>query len=224
MFPKIKFAHITVVISLVLFSTFVLAPSITTVQARGAAPATLPDFKQFVTSVNDGSAGVVRGVYVPGLFAVKVLQQPGNNPGYVSPVNDIITEFSLAKNYGNIGLLAHNYLTGASFSNLLSGQEIRIVYGNGDVEYFVVEKVLRYQALEPNSSSSDFINLDTGLRESATTLFHQVYGGQRHLTFQTCIFANGIFSWGRLFVIAVPFTNNPKINLYEGFRDIEISS
>ena len=101
---------------------------------------TLPDFEQFVISVSDGNAGVVRGVYVPGLFAVKVLQQPDNNPGYVSPADGTITEFGLAKSYGNIGLLAHNYLTGASFSNLLPGQEIRIVYGNGEVELFCCQR------------------------------------------------------------------------------------
>lgn len=77
-----------------------------------------------------------------GFFSTRVLQQPANNPGYISPVNGVITEFGLAKSYGNIGLLAHNYLTGASFSKLTPGQEIRIVYGNGDVKYIVVEEFL----------------------------------------------------------------------------------
>ena len=42
---------------------------------------------------------------------------------------------------------------------------------------------------------------------TADQMFKRVYTGDRHITFQTCIFAEGISSWGRLFVVAVPKTD-----------------
>jgi hypothetical protein len=101
-------------------------------------------------------------------------------------------------------LLAHNYLSGRFFSDLTVGQEVRLVYGDGKVEYFVVTEILRYQALEPNSQLSSFRNLDNYEVLSAEQMFKRVYAGKRHVTFQTCISANGTFSWGRLFVVAKP--------------------
>jgi len=38
-------------------------------------------------------------------------------------------------------------------------------------------------------------------------MFKRVYTGDRHVTFQTCIYAEGTSSWGRLFVVAVPKTD-----------------
>ena len=38
-------------------------------------------------------------------------------------------------------------------------------------------------------------------------MFKRVYAGDRHVTFQTCIQEEGISSWGRLFVVAVPKTD-----------------
>jgi hypothetical protein len=152
-------------------------------------------------------------VYVPGLFALPVVQQPANDPGYVSTVAEVLTDFKDVKSAGNIGLLAHNYLAGRYFPLLRNGQEVRAINGDGSVEYFRVREILRYQALDPQSASSDFIDLKTGQRLSAAALFAKVYQGPRHLTFQTCIEKNGDASWGRLFVIAEPFTaaeNNPS--------------
>ena len=83
-------------------------------------------------------------------------------------------------------------------------EEVRLVYGNGRVEYFVVTEILRYQALEPNSQLSSFRNLDQSEVLSAEQMFKRVYSGERHVTFQTCIAANGTVSWGRLFVVAKP--------------------
>ena len=84
------------------------------------------------------------------------------------------------------------------------GQEVRLVYGNGKVEYFVITEILRYQALEPNSQLSSFRSLDHSEILSAEQMFKRVYAGERHVTFQTCIAANGTVSWGRLFVVAEP--------------------
>ena len=164
----------------------------------------LPDYRDFVQSVQNGQKGVLRGVYVPGVFAIPVVQQPVGNPGFVSQNSDEITQFNMAAEVGNVGLLAHNFLSGASFTNLSAGQEVRLIYGDGAVEYFVVDQVLQYQALQPFSPNSEFRDLETNATISADQLFRKVYRGERHVTFQTCIDANGNSSWGRLFIIAQP--------------------
>jgi hypothetical protein len=163
-----------------------------------------PDYLSFVESVWNGQKGLLRGVYVPGVFAIPIVQQPVGNPGFVSPNLDEITQFSMAADAGNVGLLAHNYLSGKSFTNLNPGQEVRLIYGDGAVEYFIVDYILEYQALEPYNPSGDFRDLETDVTISAEQLFHKVYRGKRHVTFQTCMEANGNSSWGRIFIIAQP--------------------
>jgi hypothetical protein len=78
------------------------------------------------------------------------------------------------------------------------------VYGDGRVEYYVIEHVLRFQALEPDSVSSSFHNLDREETLSAGEMFTRAYVGGHRLVFQTCIAAKGNASWGRLFVVAMP--------------------
>jgi len=204
MFSKYKFAIIFLTVSLVLVQALILFPANITVQAKGASSGSVPDFDQFVKSIGTGKEGEILGVYVPGLFASNVLQQPSNNPAYVSPVNNVVTEFSAPKSYGSIGLLAHNYLSGAKFSKLAIGQEIKIVYGDGKVESYIVKEILQYQALKPESEYSRLVDLNTGQSVSASKVFKRAYTGKHHLTLQTCIYAKGEMKWGRLFVIAVP--------------------
>lgn len=164
----------------------------------------LPDFSEFAKSVQNGRADHVRGVYVPNLLALPVVQQPYGSAGFVSSGHDEATQFRMAGNYGNIGLLAHNYLSGKSFFELKVGDEVRVVHGDGKVEVFIVAEVLKYQALQPHSPYSSFRNLEKEETLSAEAMFKRVYFGERHVTFQTCIEKDGNLSWGRLFVIAIP--------------------
>jgi hypothetical protein len=170
----------------------------------GSSEAALPDYQNFVEIVRNGQKGVLRGVYVPGVMALPIVQQPVGNPGFVSQNNDEITQFKMAAEAGNIGLLAHNHLSGAIFANLIVGHEVHLIYGDGAVEYFVVDQVLQYQALQPYSPNSEFRDLETNVTISANQLFGKVYRGERHVTFQTCIDADGNSSWGRLFIVAQP--------------------
>lgn len=163
-----------------------------------------PDFTGFIKMVENGNVDILSGVYIPNVLALPVVQQPVDDAGYVSGHDDEATQFAMASQYGNIGLLAHNYLSGRLFSRLSVGEEVRLVYGDGRVEYFVITEVLRYQALEPNSQWSSFRNLDNYDVLSAEQMFTRAYAGDRHVTLQTCIASNGNSSWGRLFVIAVP--------------------
>jgi hypothetical protein len=174
--------------------------------ALGNGETALPNFKDFSRTVQNSQADVLRGVYVPEVLALPVIQQPASNAGYVSSSDGEITQFGIASQFGNVGLLAHNHLSGKSFSQLMPGQEVRLVYGNGKVEYYMISEVLSYQALQPTSPYSSFRNLNGDETLTAEQMFERVYLGDRHVTFQTCIEANGNLSWGRLFVIAVPRT------------------
>ena len=164
----------------------------------------LPDFVDFSQAVQNGEADHLRGVYVSNVLALPVVQQPEGNAGYVSNQDGQITQFGLASRYGNIGLLAHNHLSGRLFSQMTIGQEVRLVYGDGNVESFIVTEILQYQALQPNSLWSSFRGLGDNTTLSAEQMFKRVYGGDHHVTFQTCISAEGNSSWGRLFIVAVP--------------------
>jgi hypothetical protein len=190
------------VLFLILFTCLVFNP--TQAFALGNGGPALPDFADFTKTVQNNEADVLRGVYVPDVLALPVTQQPSANAGYVSSKEGEMTQFGMAAQYGNIGLLAHNHLSGRLFSRLALGQEVRLVYGNGRVEYFVITQMLQYQALEPTSQYSSFRDLTDNKMLTAEQLFDKVYRGDRHVTFQTCIANTESLSWGRLFVIAIP--------------------
>lgn len=192
-------------LSLLLFILAAMLPSPISVSASAMGNNTnLPTFPDFSQTVQNGQATVLRGVYVNHILALPVIQQPSGNAGFVSSSDGQTTQFRMASQFGNIGLLAHNHLAGKSFAQLSIGDEVLMVYGDGHVEYFVVQEVLKYQALQPNSPYSSFRNLDKDETINAEQMFKRVYFGDRHVTFQTCIEAEGNLSWGRLFVIAVP--------------------
>ena len=160
----------------------------------------------FVDQVANGNAAQVVGVHAPELFSLPVLQQPANNPGFVASQPGVVTQFDLAAQYGTTGLMAHNNLAGSMFYYVSVGQQIDLVYGDGSVKHFLVTDIQRYQALSPNSPYSDFVNLDGGgSRIGATQLFYQIYNSRNPLVLQTCLANNGILSWGRLFITAVPY-------------------
>jgi hypothetical protein len=157
----------------------------------------------FASAINDGKS-VLRGVYVPDVMAFRVIQQPKNQNGFVSTIRGLVTQFGLASDYGTIGLLAHNFAAGSEFSKVLVGNTVSVIYGDGTIKEFIVTKIVRYQALQPNSTSSSFLDLETNEKLSAGALFKAVYGGKAHLTLQTCIAQGKESSWGRLFIIAEP--------------------
>jgi hypothetical protein len=170
--------------------------------ALDTGTAHLPAFEEFVSQVKDGRPGELRGVYVPQVLAVRVVQQPENSDYFVSSGPTVVTQFAPASRVGATGLLAHNFLAGERFSLLQAGQTFYLIYGDGQFSSFRVTKTLRYQALEPDSPLSEFISLENGNQETATQVFEEVYDRPGRVVFQTCIAADGDPSWGRLFVIA----------------------
>ena len=173
-------------------------------QVIGNLKGALPGFTGSYQSAPDRTDYPLRGVHVEDVMDLPIVQQPVDQPYYVSDRNGEVTEFSLVEKYGSTGLLAHNTLSGKTFSQLAVGQEIHLVYQNGRVDDFVVTQVLRFQALQPDSISSAFRNLHEDETLTAAEMFNRAYVGGNRLVFQTCIDAEGNASWGRLFVIAMP--------------------
>ncbi len=160
------------------------------------------ELMQFASGLSSGYATQVTGVFVDDVLAYPVVQQPSGSAGFVSTEDNVVTQFSTASQFGTVGILAHNFLAGVSFFNLSVDQDVYVVYGDGSTDHYVISGIRRFQALQPNSAYSDFVDLDTNISYSSTDVFYEVYSNSGMLVFQTCIANEGSSSWGRLFVIA----------------------
>ncbi|MGE5252017.1 MAG: hypothetical protein ACM3QS_17570, partial [Bacteroidota bacterium] len=189
------------VLSLLLSMVLLPAPARADSMDISHIPAT--PLMRFARSVFTGESRVT-GVYVPSHFSFPVVAQPDDDFTYVSTRQNTLTQFELAAEYHNIGLLAHNYLAGRDFFDLTIGEPLYLIYGGGRVETFQVTQILQYQALDPENPYSDFRDLVSGITLTATEMFTRVYTGAYHVTFQTCIQRGSDPSWGRIFVIAEP--------------------
>jgi len=162
-------------------------------------------FDDFIALVKNGNKDKIVGIYAENKLALQVVYQPTGNPGFVSTINGVVTYFilpyQLAKNHG---FLAHNFLSGALFFDLKPGDVVEVVWGDGSYDDFEVAQVKQFQALSPTSPNSDFLDLGTGQRINANTLFIDIYKGNFHIAMQTCIAQGNEGSWGRYFVIAPP--------------------
>lgn len=155
----------------------------------------------FAQSVTDKTrVGLVAGLFAPGAFAAPVVQQPYNNPVYVSTQEDHLTQFRTAERAGSIGLLAHNYLLGKDFFKLEVGARLHVVYSNGRTRAYQVYAVKDYQAL----SLYTFRELGTQTSIDQYPLFDQIYRSDDRVVLQTCIQKGTNLSWGRRFVLARP--------------------
>jgi hypothetical protein len=160
---------------------------------------------RFAQSNENGLPNQITGVYVQGVMAFPVVQQPKSDASYVSSTPDTITQFEMASQYHSIGLLAHDYLAGSTFAALQPGNEIYLVYGDGSYKNYRIYEIQKYQALSPNDPYSSFIDLTNGSKLSAENLFYKTYGlGKDTLVLQTCISTSSTPSWGRIFVLARP--------------------
>lgn len=173
-----------------------------------------PELQAFLDGAYTGQSNVLTGVYVDQSFSMLVVQQPHNQPGFISSSDGNVTDFRLARDYGSIGLIAHNYLGGKLFDQFDVGQTLYLVYGDSEVVAYTVLKIDQFQALSPNSPYSDFVNLDgTEGTISAEDLFYQMYGQEDAVVFQTCIEKDGNSTWGRLFITAVPMYFFPDVGM-----------
>lgn len=169
-----------------------------------AAEPNIAGLKAFAALVFTGESGVIRGVFVPDLFAYPIIQQPSGNNIYVSTKSDLVTQFRLADQNGVTGLLAHNYLSGQSFYDLEIGQRIWIVYGDGELRQYQVSSTSEFQKIAPTNLYSPLIDLSTQAERTTGEVYTQFYRGAHHLVFQTCLAGEGRLDWGLYFVMATP--------------------
>ncbi|MCL4561088.1 MAG: hypothetical protein M1281_10785 [Chloroflexi bacterium] len=154
-------------------------------------------------------------VSVPTVLDLPVEQQPKDSPVYVSTKPGTLTQFGMASQYGTIGLLAHNNLAGSSFFHLKIHEIVTLIYGNGQSKTFEVSSIKQYQALNPDSPYSDFIDLATpDVKLTSAEVFNKIYRGSNQVVFQTCIAQNGDPSWGRLFITARQLSPDLDGNAY----------
>ena len=200
-----KFIRSLLIVTLMLTALLVLPA--TPVRAEGLTPVepAFPALGTFTSWLNNGQANQLRGVYVPNLIADSVVQQPADQGTFVSPRQNILTQFNMTASLGSTGLLAHNFLAGEKFSMMQYGQIVYLVYGDGRTATYMITHVLRYQALQPNSPYSNFLDLSSGNKLSSSDLFSTAYGRSGSVVFQTCIASDGLSTWGRLFVVAEPY-------------------
>ena len=170
---------------------------------QGAATSNL---KKFIDSLPKQSADVLIGIYIQGVLALPVVQQPAGNYDYVSTAPSDLTQYSAASQNGTVGILAHNYLSGQLFFDIQDNQQVILVYGDGHVAPYKVSEIDRFQALDPQNSFSDFIDLSDPFHmvEPFTQVFSRYYSQPGLLVFQTCIDQDGNPSWGRLFIVGKP--------------------
>jgi hypothetical protein len=158
--------------------------------------------KDFTTALKSDASSDLKGIFAEGKFALRIVQQPAGDAGFVSSIQGVITQFAMAQKYNVIGLLAHNFSSGSQFFYLQLNGKINLIYGDGTTKEFTITDVDRYQAVSPTSPYSDFINLSTGEILTAEQMFIKYYTGNPHVTFQTCIQQGDQSSWGRLFIVA----------------------
>ena len=151
----------------------------------------------------------VNGLFLGTGHFMRVVDQPTGNPEHVSGISNVATRFSLPTRYGNVGLIAHNFLSGKYFLELQPGDFLYLMDGFGKRRRYLVSSIRRYQALQPRSPRSNFIDLDTQEFCSASEVFKRVYTGSHRVVLQTCIQKGSIEEWGRHFVIAEPATDVP---------------
>jgi hypothetical protein len=162
------------------------------------------DFDGFIQTLGLKGGDEIVGIFAQNKIALEVVQQPKSKDEYVSLINGTATQFRIASLYGSYGFLAHNFLSGDSFFTLEMGDEIQMIDANGKKYSYLVSEISSYEAIDPLSVHSDFIDLQTGERIRNLDLFYKIYDSDNRLVLQTCIEKDGDLEWGRLFVIAEP--------------------
>jgi hypothetical protein len=148
--------------------------------------------------------GLPLGIYIPGILALPVIEQPKTDRLYVSAQWDVLTLYQSAEEQGNIGILAHNYLAGGAFYQIPLGHAIWLVDGDDSVRAYTVSHIQSYQRLKRSDAPDEYIDLETNRRLTSGQVFARAYGGRHYLTLQTCLERDGNPEWGLIFVVAKP--------------------
>ena len=124
--------------------------------------------------------------------------------GHEAPLSELIGQFDVAARRQNIGLIAHNHLSGGKFFRLWPGMLVRATLADGSSQLFEIYSLSSYQASNPNDYSQPFVDLATGDSLRPIELFDRAYR-PNELTFQTCIEVDGVPTWGVFFAHAKAF-------------------
>ena len=203
---KFKILSLLLIFPLLLQSHFGISSDPVIPVTSGSSDTTLiqsqVNLKDFSAALKTETGTDLKGIYANGVLALRVVQQPSGQPGYVSSSEGAVTQFPMAKPYNVIGYLAHNFSSGSLFVNLKLGDKLSLIYADGTVKEIQITKVDKCQAVSPSSPNSDFLNLATGERLTAKQVFYKYFTGNPHVTLQTCIQQGDQESWGRLFIVA----------------------
>jgi hypothetical protein len=115
------------------------------------------------------------------------------NPLVIPDIDRAVGQYMLAP---SIVFLAHSDKAGEQFVQLSYGDEITY-----EGKTYTVNEVIFMQALEPENTRGDLIDLESGKRYTAGEVIKRVYfsGG---MTLQTCVTRDGNPLWGRVFIRA----------------------
>jgi hypothetical protein len=185
-----------------------ISPSTILAATQMATPEpTLPALPSFIAQVTNGEADTLVGIYVKGIMALHIVQQPNGDPAYIDLSDGSATQYYRASIYGTIGLLAHNYLSGRHFFEISLGTDLILVYGDGRTSQYTVSEIGDYQRLSLTDVRSDFVDLATNEQKNVDEVFAHYYQQKQVLTLQTCIAQNGKSDWGVRFILARPYYN-----------------
>ena len=173
-----------------------VAPIPTATPVLTTSTNTLPGLDEFIHKVADGKAKDVCGLYIPGITALKVVQQPAGNIAYIDLNNNTATQFQSANAFGAVGLLAHNFLAGQNFFHIVLGDDMILVNGDGSTHHYQVSNIADYQRLVPSDLRSNFLEVSSNQLLTADQLFGKFYQKAHHLILQTCINHGGNPDWG----------------------------
>lgn len=123
--------------------------------------ATFPTLEEFVSQIASGNGSDWRGLYAAEKFTARIVQQPSGNYSFISAEQDMLTQYMLAEE-DVVGLLAHNTQAGQYYFLLSLGDSFYLVADDTTIQLYQVQHIDRYQALQPNSNTSDYKNLETG--------------------------------------------------------------
>ena len=145
-----------------------------------------------------------KSIQIGGKPVLPMVEEPRGQRGYVSSDPKVVTHFGLAEQQGLYGFTAHNYLAGKNFFSLKVGQFIKVQDEDGVEHIYSVTEIQKYQAVDPRSVRSDFVDLVDKKSYNPTELFKRVFTGQHRLILQTCIAKGKETEWGSMFIIAKP--------------------
>jgi hypothetical protein len=168
----------------------------------------IPSLLDFASQVANGDVLSVRGVYSPDLFALQVEPQPEGFNIYVTREFGEVTYYQESAKHGVTGLLAHNTFSGKQFFVLEPGSDIFLIYGDGRIQQYTVQKISQYKKVDPLDLISDYIDIDTGEKYTSSDIFDRFYTGTERLTLQTCLERFGDVNWGLIFIEAYSASQN----------------